>query len=338
VAHGVATKIYYRFRRYLRPFDAEPVLHQWFGRWVRSKLRRNADLIYIFSGISEETLEFFRHTEGPQIWLARGSSHICVQRKLLEEEEKRSGMSGEKPSSWMVSREQREYALARRIITLSSFAQQSFNIQCVPPGKVTLLLSAVDVGRFRPDQETIRARIERIRSGQPLRVLAVGTFSMRKGAYDLVQMANIMATKMRFRFVGDVPQEALTLKERTGKEIEFIPRVAEHELRKHYAWADIFVFPTIEDGFPAVLAQALAAGLPVLATPNSSAPDIVRHDETGWILPIQNPLMFVEQLEWCDKHRSELQRMAQRLGFEFAPRDWKDMASDVERIYAADQR
>src|SRR5262249_11839571 len=312
VTHGVATKIYSRFRRYLRFFDLEPVLHQWFGRWVRSKVRRNADLIYIFSGISEETLKFFRQAKDPQIWLARGSSHIRVQRKLLEEEEKRSAIPVEKPSSWMVSREEREYALAQRIITLSSFAQQSFNGQYVAPGKVTLLLSAVDVARFRPDQATIRARLERIGSGQRLRVLAVGTFSMRKGAYDLVQMANIMATKMRFRFVGDVPQEALVLKKRAGKEIEFIRRVAEHELKKHYAWADIFVSPTIEDGFPAVLAQALAAGLPVLATPNSSAPDIVRHGETGWILPIQNPSMFVDQLEWCHKHRDRLQSMAQR--------------------------
>jgi glycosyltransferase involved in cell wall biosynthesis len=337
VAHGVASKIYHRFRRYFLSFDMESALHQWFGRWVLSKVRRDADLIYIFSGVSEETLKFFRHVEGPQIWLARGSSHIRVQRKLMEGEEKRSGLLVEKPSAWMVSREEREYAMAQRIITLSSFAQQSFTSQSVPSQKVTLLLSAVDVARFRPDHKTILARMERISSGQPLRVLGVGTFSMRKGAYDLVQMANITATKMRFRFVGDVPHDALSLKKRAEKEIEFIPRIPEYELKRHYAWADIFVFPTIEDGFPAVLAQALAAGLPVLATPNSSAPDIVRHGETGWILPIRSPLMFVDQLDWCDRHRSELQIMAQRLCSEFAIRDWKDMACDVERIYAAEQ-
>jgi glycosyltransferase involved in cell wall biosynthesis len=315
----------------------EAVLHQWFGRWARSKVRRNADLIYIFSGISEETLKLFRHAKGPQIWVARGSSHIRVQSKLLEDEEKRSGILVDRPSAWMVSREEREYTMAKRVITLSSFAQQSFISQSVPLEKVTLLLSAVDVERFRPDQETIRVRLERIRRGEPLRILTVGTFSMRKGAYDLVQMANVMVSKARFRFVGDIPPEAVVLKERAGAEIEFIPRVAEHDLKKHYAWADIFVFPTIEDGFPAVLAQALASGLPVLATPNSSAPDIVRHGETGWVLPIRNSRMFVDQLKWCDAHRSELQSMIQKLVAEFTPRDWNDMASDVERIYAADQ-
>src|SRR5262245_61413260 len=106
VTHGVATKAYYRFSRFFRPFNLEPILHQWFGRWVRSKVRRNADLIYIFSGVAEETLKFFRHSKDPQVWLVRGSSHIRVQNQLMEEEEKRSGTPVEKPSAWMISREE----------------------------------------------------------------------------------------------------------------------------------------------------------------------------------------------------------------------------------------
>jgi glycosyltransferase involved in cell wall biosynthesis len=141
---------------------------------------------------------------------------------------------------------------------------------------------------------------------------------------------------MSFRFVGDLPQEALALKAQAGSTIEFFPRVPEFELKQHYSWGDIFLFPTIEDGFPAVLAQALAAELPVLATPNSSAPDIVHRGETGWILPIREPSMFVDQLKWCDAHRSELHNMVQKCSG-FAPRDWSDMALDVEKIYAAGQ-
>jgi glycosyltransferase involved in cell wall biosynthesis len=238
----------------------------------------------------------------------------------------------------MISREEREYAMARRVITLSSFAKRSFVEQSVPPEKVTLLLSAVDVSRFRPDQEIMRARLSRIGNGSPLRVLTVGSFSMRKGAYDLVEIAKGMAAGMSFRFVGDISAEALALKKRAGSAIEFVPRVPEYELKQHYAWGDIFVFPTIEDGFPAVLAQALASGMPILATPNSCAPDIVRHGETGWILPIRSPSMFRDQLNWCDAHRNELQEMAQRLYSDILQRDWKDMASDLYRIHAAGQK
>jgi glycosyltransferase involved in cell wall biosynthesis len=338
VAHGVATRMFYRLTRTLRFLQLDAVLHQWFGSWARSKVRRDADIIYIFSGVSEETLRSFRGTDGTEVWVVRGSSHIRVQSRLLEEEEKRSGVSVEKPSAWMISREEREYAMARRVITLSSFAKRSFVEQSVPLEKVTLLLSAVDVSRFRPDQEIMRARLDRIRNGSLLRVVTVGSFSVRKGAYDLVEIAKGMAGRMSFRFVGDVPAEALALKKRAGSAIEFVPRVPEYELKEHYGWGDIFLFPTIEDGFPAVLAQALASGIPTLATPNSCAPDIVRHGETGWILPIRSPSIFLDQLNWCDAHRNELQEMVQRLYSDVIQRDWNDMASDLYRIHAASQK
>jgi glycosyltransferase involved in cell wall biosynthesis len=336
VRHGIALRMYQRVPSFLR-LDLEPALHQWFGRWVSSKVRKTADIIYVFSGISEETLQSLQAAARPQIWVARGSSHIRVQRQLLEEEESRSGVQLEKPSTWMISREEREYDMACRVITLSSFARDSFEGQRVPPEKVTLLLSAVDVARFRPDEEAIRRRLARIKSGKPLRVLTVGTFSMRKGAHDLLEMANSLTGNVIFRFVGGVSEDAFFLKQQARSAIEFVDRVPEFDLKEHYAWGDIFVFPTIEDGFPAVLAQALAAGLPALATPNSSAPDIVRHGETGWILPVRSAAMFIDQIKWCDSHRAELRGMVQKLWSEFTPRDWNDMASDLERIYFTGQ-
>ena len=310
-------------------------LHRWFGRWVRANVRKSADIIYVFSGVSEETLESFCHTtKGPQVWVARGSSHIRVQNRLLEEEEARGGVPLERPSSWLIAREEREYAMAQRIITLSSFAKWSFTNQSVPTKKVTLLLSAVNVSHFRPKENVILARRKRIKNSAPLHVLMVGTLSMRKGVIDLIEIARRLAGTMQFRFVGDVLPEALDFKKQAGSTIEFVRRVPEPNLGQHYAWGDVFLFPTIEDGFPAVLAQALAAGLPVLATPNSSAPDIVRQGETGWILPIRNPSIFIDQLLWCDRNRHKLEDMVRRLYSEFPQRDWQDMASDFELAFA----
>src|SRR5262249_39243877 len=127
VAHGIVIRIYYRLPLSVRRlFDFEPTLHRWFGRWALSKVRTNADLVYVYSGISEEMLKALRHNERPQIWVVRGSSHIRVQAQLLEEEETRTGVRLEKPSAWIIRREEREYAMAQRIITLSSFARNSF--------------------------------------------------------------------------------------------------------------------------------------------------------------------------------------------------------------------
>ena len=334
LAHGIVTRIYHRLPVALHQIKLEAALHRWFGRWACSKVRKNIHLIYIFSGISEETLKAIRHIDGPQVWVVRGSSHIRTQYELLQQEESRSRSPIEKPSPWMIAREEREYRMAARIITLSSFARQSFISQSVPQDKVTLLLSAVDVSRFRPSQETIQNRCYRIKAGHPLRVLMVGAFSLRKGAVDLVKIAECLSKRMNFRVVGDVLNDAVALKEQARSLIEFAPRVPEFELQKHYSWGDLFIFPTIEDGYPAVLAQALTAGLPVLATSNSSAPDIVKHGETGWILPIRSSSKFVDQLNWCDSHRDALADMVERLQSGFPQRDWQEMAADLEQVYA----
>jgi glycosyltransferase involved in cell wall biosynthesis len=114
---------------------------------------------------------------------------------------------------------------------------------------------------------------------------------------------------------------------RLAGKASFVPKVPQYELKQHYDWADLYLFPTIEDGFPVVLSQAQAAGLPVIATPNSCAPDIVCDGESGWILPIRSPSLFVQQLQWCDAHRDELAQVARASYERYQPHDWSEVAA-----------
>jgi glycosyltransferase involved in cell wall biosynthesis len=88
----------------------------------------------------------------------------------------------------------------------------------------------------------------------------------------------------------------------------------------------VFVFPTIQDGFAVVLAQAQAAGLPLLATTNCAGPDLIREGETGWVLPIRAPEAFAERLRRADAHREALAEVARRVYEDYTPRAWADVA------------
>jgi glycosyltransferase involved in cell wall biosynthesis len=99
-----------------------------------------------------------------------------------------------------------------------------------------------------------------------------------------------------------------------------------------YSSSDLFLFPTIEDGFAIVLAQAQASALPILTTGNCSGPDLVREGQTGWILPIRSPEGFVERLLWCDSHRPELAEMVRKLYTAHQVRTWDDVAGDFEAL------
>jgi glycosyltransferase involved in cell wall biosynthesis len=310
----------------------EPTLHKMFGRWAARQLEKQKfDASHSFTGISEEILE--RHFGGMINSIMRGSVHIEVQARLLEEEERRAGVRIDKPSQWMIQREKREYAAARFIIVLSSFARDSFLEQGVPARKLFLLPLGSELTRFRPPAEVIEERCARILSGKPLRVLTVGTFSFQKGILDLVSMAEALHGKMAFSFVGSIAKEARALHRQVDGLITFLPKMKQHDLPTVYKGADLFVFPTIQDGYAVVLSQAQASGLPILATTNCAAPDLLQEAKTGWVLPIRSPSSFVDRLHWCDQHRAELAGMVRYTYHDFKPRDWNQVALDLVRMY-----
>jgi len=67
-------------------------------------------------------------------------------------------------------------------------------------------------------------------------------------------------------------------------------------LAYYYSQASIFVLPSIEDGFGLVLAEAMACGLPIVATTNTGAPDLITDGVEGFIVPIRNPLALREKV------------------------------------------
>lgn len=327
--HGAMTRVLGKLGATGQPQHMESYLHRSFGKWAAGQVRNNADLIYVFSGVAEEILRLPRQKSSANNWVVRASAHIREQSRLLCEEERRSGQGIEKPSAWRVEREEREYGLADRIVVVSSFARESFIQHEVGPDRLMLHLLGVENDSFRAEPQAIEARCARILSGRPLKVLTVGSFTARKGGSDLASIATVLSPSMNFQFVGDLPDELRGLREQSNGDIDFHPRVPQDKLVEFYEAADLFAFPTIEDGSPVVLNQAQAAGLPILTTTNCSGPDLVSEGVTGWVVPIRRPDALIDRLRWCDAHRSELVTMVRTIYESFKPRDWKDSAADL---------
>jgi glycosyltransferase involved in cell wall biosynthesis len=312
----------------------EGALHKWFSLWAVGVLTRNTcDVIHSFSGVSEEL--FIATAEGNAVrTLLRGSAHIDEQDRILAAEEKRTGHRPYRPSEWMRARESREYALADIIMVLSPFAYDSFVAHGISEDKLRLLLLGTQRNLFRPNPDKIAKRRERIARGDRLRVLTVGTFSLRKGAFDLVEIARATQEFAEFRFVGTVVPRAAKLAAEARGVIEFAPKVPQFDLPGQYNWGDVFLFPTLEDGYAVVLAQAVAAGLPVLATTHCAAPVLINEGQNGWMFPIRRADLFIERLRWSNMHRPELASMVGTAYDSYVPRDWSDVARDFVAICA----
>jgi glycosyltransferase involved in cell wall biosynthesis len=232
--HGVHSRVLSAVSGKLHTPFPEPWLHENFGRWAARMVTREPwDIVYCFSGVAEE---LFTALDGSPCArrLIRASSHIRVQAQILEEEERRAGVNIDRPSDWMIAREEREYSLADVILTVSSFAEETFRGTEVSEKVVSILLG-VDADDFRPSPDTIKARIRRISGEGKLRVLYVRTKSFRKGLIDLQRIVLEMAARFEFRFVGPAEPQADDLLNQLSANVEVLPSVPQSELPAVYA-------------------------------------------------------------------------------------------------------
>jgi glycosyltransferase involved in cell wall biosynthesis len=329
IPHGAASRLAQRRTPLSERPRLEAFIHQWFGRWAARALSATAwDVVICLSGIGEETFRN-RALKGLKV-CARFSTHIRTQARLLREEQSRVGQPVEVPSQWMIDREEREYALADRILIPSTFVLNTFIEHGVARDRLCMVPFGVDPGVFRPQAAIVRERCRRIESGAPLKIAYVGTISLRKGMWDFLEICRALPhDRFQITMTGAVHKDAESVAREISHFATIHAPIPQNQLPSRYADADLFVFPTIEDGHPYVLNQAMESAVPILCSTNCSGPDILTEDVTGWVIPARRPDLFVKRLVWCDRNRTHLSSMV-RDGYErFRPRTWADSVAEL---------
>jgi glycosyltransferase involved in cell wall biosynthesis len=119
--------------------------------------------------------------------------------------------------------------------------------------------------------------------------------------------AGFLRGKAEFRMVGPIntTSDATRL---LGFDVTLIGAVPRSEVHYHFAWADIFLLPSICEGSATACYEALAYGLPVIATPNTGS--VVRDGVDGFIVPIRDPAAIAERIERLADDRELLAAMS----------------------------
>jgi alpha-maltose-1-phosphate synthase len=84
--------------------------------------------------------------------------------------------------------------------------------------------------------------------------------------------------------------------------------VSREQLRERLQSADVFAFPSFFEGFGLVILEAMACGLPVVATEATAGPDIL-NEATGKVIPSGDVDALVESLRWFAQNRNRLSAM-----------------------------
>jgi glycosyltransferase involved in cell wall biosynthesis len=260
-------------------------------RIVASRLRPGADLFVGWSSQCRASLATARRL-GMTTIVERGSAHIEWQRNELMEEARLTGLSVETPHARTVEQELAEYEAADFIAVPSAFAARTFVSRGVSASKLLVNAYGVDLKLFTPG-----AAIRQPATGpaQGLRVLHVGRVSAQKGVHYLVDaVARIPGARLTLVGALDIGIDETV---RHKANISVVGAVPGHELPKWYLAADVFCLLSVQDGFGLVIVQAMAMGLPVIATSNTGAAELIEDGVTGFIVPPRDPAATAARLQ-----------------------------------------
>jgi glycosyltransferase involved in cell wall biosynthesis len=150
----------------------------------------------------------------------------------------------------------------------------------------------------------------RWRSQRPLRLLWVGQLAYRKAAHHLfAALRSFSSTQVQLTLVtrSDMPHELVAL---CPANVHVISNVTDSLKTELYRSHHLFVLPSLVEGFGLVYLEALAAGLPILASSNSGAPDVITHGVHGFIVKPGVADGIREVIDACLSDSSLLGRMS----------------------------
>lgn len=205
---------------------------------------------------------------------------------------------GYRLSSWI---EESSYEGAARIIAVSDGMKQDI-LRCYPqidPAKVTTIHNGIDLAAF---QSTSNPDIVRSLGVDPDKksVLFVGRITRQKGLPYLLKAAASLPDDVQLVLAAgspDTPEimaEVSSLIEQLGAKRQGVvwlnQMLSRTELVALLSAATVFACPSIYEPLGIVNLEAMACGTPVVATATGGIPEVVKHEETGLLIPIEQVL------------------------------------------------
>ena len=225
---------------------------------------------------------------------------------------------------------------APRVIMSSEYqAKQAVNNYHVPAHKVRRVYSGV---RW---SEIMDRGFQTNPLRRSVRLLFVGRLVPEKGIITLLETAEILGQRgipFTLDIVGpgkDKPYVISKLKtNKTKDKIIFHGPVTHDNVIKYYRNSDVFFYPSKEESFGNVLAEAMAAGLPVISSKAGAIPEVVEDGKTGILVHPGKADTFADAVEFLVNNREEMREMGiqgiQRVKENFT---WEKTAESLEQIY-----
>ena len=233
---------------------------------------------------------------------------------LVKAEEKRwpswARRSVEVPESYFRRREE-EWVVADLVMVNSEWTKAALIRQGIAADKVIIVPLAYEV----PPVESQKSKVESsprpssFVPRHPLRVLFLGQVILRKGIQYLIEAARLLEKEpIHFDVVGSIGISDKAVASAPAN-MTFHGPVSRDRTEEFYRSADLFVLPTLSDGFALTQLEAMAHGLPVIATPNCG--EVVTDGIDGLIVPASDSNALAEAFQLILQDPVKLEAMSE---------------------------
>lgn len=200
-----------------------------------------------------------------------------------------------------------ECELADHIVVNSEWAREGLIAEEIPSEKLRVIPLAFesdapvrDFRREYPDQFTPE---------RPLRVLFLGQINLRKGARPLFEAARQLSdAPLEFWFVG--PLQVRVPENLSNSRVRWFGSVSRHETARFYRESDVFLFPTLSDGFGLTQLEAQSWKLPIIAS--RFCGEVVHDGQNGLLLQEVTAAEIVKALLECWRSPQKLKNMSEQ--------------------------
>lgn len=217
--------------------------------------------------------------------------------------------------------------LANGWVVASSYTARTLAEHGVARKRIHVVPYGVDGARFI-------AREKPPERSEPFRIIFVGSMGQRKGlSYLLDAVRRLRSPRIKVSLCGRGMIDHNLLDEYKDLDLEINVGLPVEDLIRQLHKADVFVLPSLTEGFAHVVLEAMACGVPVITTPNTCAEDVMADKVHGFIVPIRDARAIAEKLSWAIENRNELAEMGAAAARQARMFTWARFRAGIRTAY-----
>lgn len=212
-------------------------------------------------------------------------------------------------------------------------------VQKIYDREVFVIPNGIDLERFENLSKEVSRKRLKIKEAEKI-IIFVGGLRPVKGVKYLIEAMKIVMDKNEntsLFIVGDGEErgylESLVRNLNIERYVTFIGKVPNEDIPEYMVASDVFVLPSLSEGFPVTVVEAMASGLPIVATNVRGLPEIIKSGEKGFLVESKNANEIAEKVLLLLEDDVLRERISKNNREEVKKYSWENVVEKLEGVY-----